>query len=38
MCLAEGMATAMDLRKIFVPHVQMQTRKPLGQRDKQDGE
>ena len=29
-CLEEGAATAKDLKKMLVPHVQMQTRKPIG--------
>ena len=29
MCLAEGAATAKDLRKMLVPHVQVQGRKPV---------
>ena len=37
MCLEEGPATAKDLRKMFVPHVQVQTRKPVGQREKAGG-
>ena len=38
MCLAEGTATAKDPRKMLDPHVQRQTRKPVGQRDNQEGE
>ena len=30
--------TAKDLRKMLVPHVQRQMRKPVGQRDNQEGE
>ena len=37
-CLEEGAGTAKDLRKLLVPHVQVQTRKPVGQRDEQEGE
>jgi len=31
----EGAATAKDLRKMLVPPVQIQIRKPVGQRNKQ---
>ena len=37
-CLEEGDASAKDLRKLLVPHVQVQTREPVGQRDEQEGE
>ena len=38
MCLVERAATAKDLRKMLVPPVQIQIRKAVGQRDKQEGE
>jgi len=34
----EGTATSKDLRKVLVPPVQIQIRKPVGQRNKQGGE
>lgn len=38
MCLAEERATENDLKKMLVPYVQIQTRKSVGQKNKDEME